>query len=139
MLKNAEFNQKLGSFGLGKTFGGMVGRCMPNSGHGGPLGIRFMTILVFYVGIQIPNIEYFEVYGGLQIPGGISFFSSIFPSNAVRIMSGNLFLTRVMTIYINVYILEIIARSLARSVARSLARSLDGSIARSLARSLARI
>ena len=31
-----------------------------------------MTIFVFYVSAQIPNIEYFEVYGGLQAPGGIS-------------------------------------------------------------------
>ena len=98
---------------------------MPNSGHGGPPGTRVMTILGIYVNPQISNIEYFEVYGGLQIPGGItSFFSSSFPSKAVRIMSGNLFLTRVMTIFINVYILEIIARSLARSLARSIARSL---------------
>ena len=62
---------KLGSFGYGKTFGGMVGRCMPNSGHGGPPGTRVMTIFVFYVSAQIPNIEYFEVYGGLHAPGGI--------------------------------------------------------------------
>ena len=54
----------------------MVGRCMPNSGHGGPPGIRVMTIFVFYVIAQIPNIEYFEVYGGLQAPGGISSFFS---------------------------------------------------------------
>ena len=73
-----------------KPFGGMVGRCMPNSGHGGPPGTRVMTIFVFYVSAQIPNIEYFEVYGGLQAPGGISsFFLWIFPSNAVRIMSGD--------------------------------------------------
>ena len=31
---------------------------------------------VFYVSAQIPNIEYFEVYGVLQAPGGISFFVS---------------------------------------------------------------
>ena len=29
-----------------------------------------MTIFVFYVSAQIPNIEYFEVYGGLQAPRG---------------------------------------------------------------------
>ena len=74
---------------------------MPNSGHGGPPGTRVMTIFVFYVSAQIPNIEYFEVYGGLQAPGGISsFFSLNFPSNAVGIMSGDLFLTRVMTMLI---------------------------------------
>ena len=40
--------------------------------------------------------------------GGISFFvSSNFPSNGVGIMSGDLFLTRVMTIFLNVTILEI--------------------------------
>ena len=33
---------------------------MPNSGHGGPPGTRVMTIFVFYVNPQIPNIEYFE-------------------------------------------------------------------------------
>ena len=32
-----------------------------------------MTISVFYVSAQIPNIEYFEVCGGLQALGGISF------------------------------------------------------------------
>ena len=42
----------------------MVGRCMPNSGHGGPPGTQVITIFVFYVSAQIPNIEYFEVYGG---------------------------------------------------------------------------
>ena len=48
---------------------------MPDSGHGGPPGTRVMTIFSFYVSTQIPIIEYFEVYGGLQAPGGISFFS----------------------------------------------------------------
>ena len=43
--------------------------------------------------------------GGLQIPGGISsFFSSNFRSNGVRIMSGDQFVTRVMTIFIKTYI-----------------------------------
>ena len=71
----------------------MVVRYMPNFGHGGPNGIRVMTIFVFYVSAQIPNIEYlFKVYGGLQALGGIScFFSLNFLSNAVRIMSGDLF------------------------------------------------
>ena len=40
-----------------------------------PPGTRVMTIFVFYVSPQIPNIEYFEVYGGLQALGGILFFS----------------------------------------------------------------
>ena len=63
----------------------MVVRYMPNSGHGGPPGTRVMTIVVFYVSAQIPNIEYFEVYGGFRPPGGISsFFSLNFPSNAVK-------------------------------------------------------
>ena len=62
---------------------------------------RVMTIFVFYVNPQTPTIENFDVYGGLQLPGGISsFFSSNFPSNAVTIMSGNPFLTGVMTIFI---------------------------------------
>ena len=59
-----------------KLFGDMVGRCMPNSGHGGPPGTGVMTIFMFYVSVQIPNIEYFEVYGGLQALGGISSFFS---------------------------------------------------------------
>ena len=42
---------------------------------------------------------FFSLFGGLQAPGSISsLFLSNFPSNAVRIMSGDLFLTRVMTI-----------------------------------------
>ena len=77
---------------------------MPNSGHGGPPGTRVMTIFVFYVSAQIPNIEYFEVYGGLQALGGISSsVSLIFPSNAVRIMSGDRFLSRVLTILIKTH------------------------------------
>ena len=36
--------------------------------------VQVMTIFVFYVSAQIPNIEYFEVYGGLQALGAISFF-----------------------------------------------------------------
>ena len=57
-----------------------------------------MTIFVFYVNPQTPNIENFDVYGGLWALGGISsVFSRNFPSNAVRIMSGDPFLTRVMT------------------------------------------
>ena len=83
----------------------MVGRCMPNSGHGGPPGTRVMTIFFFYVSAQISNVEYLEVYGGLQAPGGISsFFSPNFLSNAVRIMSGDQLLTRVMTMFIKIYI-----------------------------------
>ena len=72
----------------------MVGRCMPNSGPGRLPGTRVMTIFGIYVNPQIPNIEYFEVCGGLWTPGGISsFFSANFPMNAVTIMSGELFLT----------------------------------------------
>ena len=81
---------------------------MPNSDPWGPRGTRVMTICVFYVKPRTPNIEKFDVCGGLWAPGGISsFFSSNFPSNGVRIMSGDLFLTRVMTIFKNVTILEI--------------------------------
>ena len=98
---------KLGPFGHEKAFGGMVGRCMPNSGYGGRLGTRVMTTCMFYGSTQIPNIQYFVVYGGLWSPGGISFFfSSNFPSNAVRIMSGDSFSTPVLTIFINVIILN---------------------------------
>ena len=38
------FLSKLDTFGHGKTSGDMVGRCMPNSGHGGCPGTRVMTI-----------------------------------------------------------------------------------------------
>ena len=48
---------KIGILWAWKTFAGMVGRCMPNSGHGGPLGTRVMTIFVFYVSAQITNID----------------------------------------------------------------------------------
>ena len=73
-------------------FGDMVLRYMPNSDPWGPPGTRVMTIFVFFVNPQISNIEIFDVYGGLQAPGGISsFFSSNFWSNAVRIMSGDIF------------------------------------------------
>ena len=87
-------------------FDSMVVTCMPNSGHEGPPGIRVIIIFVFYVNPQIPNIANFDAYEGLQIPGGISsFFSLKFLSNATGIMSGNPFLTRVMTIFIKAYIL----------------------------------
>ena len=56
---------KLGSFGYGKTVGGMVGRCMPSSGHGGCSGIRFMVILGSYTGSHFSNIGDFNVYGGI--------------------------------------------------------------------------
>ena len=69
----------------------MVGKCMPNAGYGGPPGTRVMILFVFYVSAQIPNIEYFEIYGGVQAPGGISsFLSWNVTSNAIRIMSGDL-------------------------------------------------
>ena len=86
----------------------MIVRYMPNSDPWGPPGTSFMTIFVFYVNPQIPNIEYFEAYEIYKFPyEGISFFvSSNFLSNGVRIMSGDLFLTRVMSIFINVTILE---------------------------------
>ena len=41
-------------------FGDMVVRYMPNSDPWGPPGTPFMTIFVFYVNPEIPNIEYFE-------------------------------------------------------------------------------
>ena len=87
-------------------FEDMVLRYMPNSGHGGPPGTRVMTIFVFCVDPQTPNIENLDACGGLWGPGGIScFFSSNFLSNGVRIMPGGAFLARVMTIFIKTYIL----------------------------------
>ena len=78
---------------------------MPNSGHGGPPGTRVITIFVFYVSAQIPNIKYFEafeVYKSREVSHLFSHQISLL--NAVRIMSGDLFLTRVMTIFIKTYI-----------------------------------
>ena len=46
-------------------FGDMVLRYMPNYGHGGPLGIRVMTIFGSYVGRHFANIQYFDVCGGV--------------------------------------------------------------------------
>ena len=43
-------------------FGDMVVRYMPNSGPWGPPGTPFMTIFVFYVSAQLPNIEKNEIY-----------------------------------------------------------------------------
>ena len=78
---------------------------MPNSDPWGPPGTPFMIIFVFYVNPQIPNIENFDAYGGLWAPGGISsFVSSNVLSNGIRIMSGDPFLSRVMTIFIKTYI-----------------------------------
>ena len=74
MLKTIDLI-KIGSFGHVKTFGGMVGRCMPNSGHGGCPATRFMTMFGSHVHRHISNIGYMKVYEGLQALGGISFFS----------------------------------------------------------------
>ena len=46
--------------GYKKMFGDMVVRYMPNSDPWGPPGTPFMTIVVFYVNPQIPNLEYLE-------------------------------------------------------------------------------
>ena len=73
---------------------------MPNSDPWGLPGNSFMTICVFYVNPQIPNIEYFEAYEVYKSQDVSFFVSSNFPSNAVRIMSGELFLIRVMTIFV---------------------------------------
>ena len=72
---------------------------MPKYGHEGPPGTWFMTIFGIYVSPQIPNIEKFQVYGGLWTPGGIpSYFASNFPSNGTGIRSGDPFSTPIMTI-----------------------------------------
>ena len=81
-----------------------------------------MTIFGIYADLQIPNIGYMKVYGCLWAPGGISsFFSSNFPSNGVRIMSGDPFLILVMTIFIDVTILDI--RTVGRADGRAGGRS----------------
>ena len=43
----------------------MVVMCMPNSGHGGLPGTPFKTIFGSYVGRHFPNIQYFDVCGGI--------------------------------------------------------------------------
>ena len=40
----------------------MVLRCMQNSGRGGPHTTSFITIFVFYVSAQLPNIDKFQIY-----------------------------------------------------------------------------
>ena len=53
----------------------MVGSVWLNLDPGECPGVRVMTIFVFYVGPHFPNIEYFEVYGGIwkyiKVFGGI--------------------------------------------------------------------
>ena len=85
-------------FGHGKTFGDMVGRCMPISGPGGCPGTRVLIIFGSYVDPHFCYIEHFEVYGGLRALGGIPSCLVKFWSKAVRIMSGDPFWARVMTI-----------------------------------------
>ena len=140
------------TFGHGKTSGDMVGKCMPNSGPGGCPGTRVMTISGSYVDPHFPYLEYFEVYGGLQALGGISFlFSRNFTSNGVRIMSGDAFVGRVMTIFIKHVFFAKVGMvgesdplssdplSSDPSLARLFNRSLIQPLARSLPRSLARL
>ena len=43
----------------------MVVTCMPNSDHERASGTPFMTIFGSYVGCHFPNIQYFNVYGGV--------------------------------------------------------------------------
>ena len=74
-FKNGIICLKLGPFWQGKTFGDMVGRCMPNSGNGGCPGNRFMTIFGSHVQLHISHIGYMRVYEGLQALEGISSFS----------------------------------------------------------------
>ena len=73
-------------------FGDMEVRYMPNSDPWGPPGTRVMTIFVFYVNPQIPNIQYFEaneIYKSREVSHFFSHQISLrMPSNAVRIMSG---------------------------------------------------
>ena len=77
-------------FGHAGTSGDMVGSFWLNMDLGGPPGTRVMTIFGFYVKSHFAKIEYFEVYGGLQAPGGISFlFLLNFPSNASESCLGN--------------------------------------------------
>ena len=56
---------------------GMVGRYMPNSGHGGCPGIRFMTIFGSHVDPHISNIGYMKVYEGGCRPWEVSHLFSL--------------------------------------------------------------
>ena len=98
---------------------------MPNSGHGGPPGTRVMTIFGIYVNPHIPNIEYFEVYGGLQAPAGIPFLFLVnFPVECRQNhVWGSIFDPSHDHIYKCVHFENY--RSLDRSLARSIDRSLD--------------
>ena len=74
-----------------QMFGDMVVGYMPNSDPWGTPGPPFLTIFVLYVNPKIPNIEKFEayeVYKSREVSH--LFFSSNFPSNGGRIMSGEL-------------------------------------------------
>ena len=66
MQKGAAVNRRrrlqLNTFGLKKTFGDIVLRCMPKYNTGGPHGTPFVTILGIYVNTKIPNIEKFQIY-----------------------------------------------------------------------------
>ena len=68
------------------------------------VGPTFSTLFFFnFLVVHFYPFCFFSLFGGLHAPGGISsFFSSNFPSNGVRIMSGDPFLTPIMTIFINV-------------------------------------
>ena len=63
--QNCLFYLKLGSTGCDRASGDMVGSYVPNSDPWGCFGARVMVIFMFYVGPRFPNIEYFEVYGGI--------------------------------------------------------------------------
>ena len=51
--------------GHGKTSGDMVGSFWLNLDAGGCSRTRVMTICVFFVGSNFPNIGYLNVYGGM--------------------------------------------------------------------------
>ena len=68
----------MGSFGVGKTFGGMVVTCMPNSGNGRPPGTPFKTIFGSYVGSHFPNIGYFKcIWAYMKVYKGIRGYTKV--------------------------------------------------------------
>ena len=58
--------------------------------------------------VHFLHIVFFSFFEGLQALGGISYFFSLnFPSNAVRIMSGDRFVSRIMTIFIKTHLYKL--------------------------------
>ena len=64
-FKNCDTKLVLTPFGHAKTSGDMVGSFWLNMDAGGCCRTRVMTTFVLYVGPHFPNIQYFDVCGGI--------------------------------------------------------------------------